>query len=53
MQIYSDGYIDTWGDIFVKHDLRRLLRISFEQFLVSPFSFLTELEDARPEVADD
>ena len=41
--VQPPGWIPIWGDIFVKHDLRNRLGISFEIFLKNPHAWIANL----------
>lgn len=51
--VYSDEYIDYWGDVFVALDLRQA-GVDFERFLKSPERILREagIEPLLPEQAE-
>ena len=38
--MFSDDYLNAWGDIFVKHGLYRRLGVRFEQFIQAPYHYL-------------
>jgi hypothetical protein len=40
--MYADEYIEYWGQVFVARRLRKLLGISFAQFLDSPRAWLRD-----------
>ncbi|TXF11565.1 hypothetical protein [Pelomicrobium methylotrophicum] len=52
--VYSDEYIDYWGDVYVALDLRERAGVDFERFLKSPDTILREagIEPLLPEQAE-
>ena len=40
---YPDAYIDRWGEVFVRWQLRLRLGIDFEQFLADPGRYLRQV----------
>ena len=40
--MYSDVYIEHWGDTFIRLNLKRVLLITFVQFLEAPDTFINQ-----------
>ena len=38
--MFSDQYLNAWGDIFTKHNLYRRLGVRFEEFIQAPRHYL-------------
>ena len=45
--MYTDDYLNAWGDIFVKHNLCRRLSVRFEDFIQAPHHYLRRYRARR------